>query len=397
MKNLNLLLSENKRSYPKKLSRFLDRNEFHYIDSSKQFNSVTLRDIVGFLNEIKKRYKNYKYFPINFDFKYKKITVQDKLAFVIFECICYLLRREDIRINLQFNLKMGINTRGIASSPLRFLNTDYINHEENFIKTFETDIYQRHFRKIVFKKDLETNYLGILLQDLCTFLGVFELSDERIKKIAMVIIEIVGNAGEHGETDCLIDIDITEEHEPKKSSEYESGDYYGINIAIVGFSEQLFGEALKNKVTDKNFKSQGRYAEVYKAFINHSETINEILTSKKNNQPILYSEEYFWIIASLQDKISGRKNNYSMGGTGLTILINSLQKEAVNDTCYVISGNKIVYFKKDYIVRNEDNWVGFNKEQDFINKIPDNSIIQTSKLSVPGTAYNLNFIMKRER
>lgn len=54
----------------------------------------------------------------------------------------------------------------------------------------------------------------------------------------------------------------------------------------------------------------------------------------------LYNEEYFWDIASLQDRISGRKGTSSAGGTGLTVLINSLQKEADNDTCYVISGEK---------------------------------------------------------
>lgn len=43
-------------------------------------------------------------------------------------------------------------------------------------------------------------------------MGVFNLSEKRIDKISTVIVELVGNAGEHGESECLIDIDITDDH-----------------------------------------------------------------------------------------------------------------------------------------------------------------------------------------
>ena len=44
----------------------------------------------------------------------------------------------------------------------------------------------------------------------------------------------------------------------------------------------------------------------------------------------------------------------------------------------------------------ENNWVGFNAEGDFLTKKPSLRCINNSGLYFPGTAYNLNFVMKRE-
>ena len=39
--------------------------------------------------------------------------------------------------------------------------------------------------------------------------------------LAEVIVELVGNAGEHGETECMLDIDITENDYGKKNEDGE--------------------------------------------------------------------------------------------------------------------------------------------------------------------------------
>ena len=84
-----------------------------------------------------------------------------------------------------------------------------------------------------------------------------------------------------------------------------------------------------------------------------------------------------------------------MGGTGLTCLINSLQRKSDSDDCYVLSGNKIVLFLKEYLSYNDD-WIGFNKSNDFFSDTPDYEVFDRSQMYFSGTAYNLNFVMKSE-
>lgn len=385
MKYLNKLFSSNRgRS---SLVR-IDKGMLHYIDRSDVFNSATLLSIVKYINSVRAKHSS-KRIPISFEFSNVNLKIQDKLAFVVFECICYSLKEEGRQVYVYWNPVNQILTQGVNYSPLLLLNTTNQKTNDRFKKSFNNDIYQRHFRRLITEKDVESNYLGVLLQDISTFLGVFNLSEKRIDKISTVIVELVGNAGEHGESECLIDIDITDDHTKKLYNVEQEGQYYGINIAIVSFSNHLLGEAVSQKVLTNNFDN-GRYYDLKMAYQNHLKKIEDLDDN-------LYNEEYFWDIASLQDRISGRKGTSSADGTGLTVLINSLQKEADNDTCYVISGEKIISFKKDFIERDSNGWLGFNRQNDFFNHKPDISILDSSSLWIPGTAFNLNFVMRKEK
>ena len=50
----------------------------------------------------------------------------------------------------------------------------------------------------------------------------------------------------------------------------------------------------------------------------------------------------------------------------------------------------INYCVKEY---NEEKWIGFNKENEFLTKIPDVQVLGNNNIFFPGTAYNLNFVM----
>ena len=41
-------------------------------------------------------------------------------------------------------------------------------------------------------------------------------------------------------------------------------------------------------------------------------------------------------------------------------------------------------------------WVGFNEQNEYLNNIPSPKCVGKSKLFFPGTAYNLNLVLKRE-
>ena len=390
MNNLDTLFEKN---FTNKYRVKLDKNGgVHYIDSKEYFNGSTLIDILNFVNSVRSKYKTQK-IPIYFEFTCKDIRIQDKLAYIIFECICYSLKKENRIVYVYWDPKYEIITQGVRSSPLKHLNTHDRVENEKFVKNFKNKMYKSHFRKLISfskKEDLKSNYLGVLQQEIDLVLGIFEMSVERIDKISEVIVELVGNAGEHGESDCLIDIDITEDYTKIVKNIEQEGRFYGINIAIVGFSDKLLGDGIKKKIYD-NMYDEGRYQYLSGAFNNH---VKMMKCNESNNS--VYNEEYFWNIAALQDRISGRQDKDVTGGTGMTVLISGLQKEADNDSCYMLSGNKLIYFKKEFIDFDSDKWLGFNYQKDFINYIPDQSILGASDVYIPGTAYNLNFVMRKE-
>lgn len=379
MKNIEKLFTKNSK---KRLSVTYKKNGFHYISDTKVFDSGVLLSIIDYVNAVRKKYPKIKP-PIYFEFVHPDIQIQDKLAFIVFECICYSLKKEKRRAYIFWQPKKNIITQGVYSSPLKLLK----EHNDKYIGKFQTELYLDHFRKmIVFnrERDLKSNYLGKFQQEMEIFLRMFNLSEDRIDKISEMIVELVGNAGEHGNSDCLVDIDIADDY-AKKGVE---GTFYGINIAIISFSDKLLGQGVQAKIKENEF-NEGRYLELSKAYQNHLKFIQGSPTGS-------YNEEYFWNIAALQDKISGRKDSNVSGGTGLSVLIKSLQEEAENATCYMLSGNKILFFNDEFLNYDENNWLGFNKEKDFFNFQPNEEILAESNVYIQGTAFNLSFAMRKE-
>ena len=199
------------------------------------------------------------------------------------------------------------------------------------------------------------------------------------EEIAEVAIELIGNAIEHSTSDCLIDFDIATNY---KNSQGESVN--SLNLAIVNYSENLLADKLTKAIKTYNPSTDlnNRYKKVLEAYNNHSRFFNE-----------QYGEEDFFNISTFQNRVSSRQNNPMTGGTGLTKLLKSVEDKSENHACYVLTGNRIIILDKDYL-EYEGDWIGFNKEHDYFNTQPNLNLIQRSKFYMPGTAYNLNFIMK---
>ena len=63
--------------------------------------------------------------------------------------------------------------------------------------------------------------------------------------------------------------------------------------------------------------------------------------------------------------------------------------------CYMYSGNSVLWFKKDYLNYNSDGWIGFNNQNNFFDCKPDSEVFTKIPFYFPGTAYNLNFVVKK--
>lgn len=368
MKNTNLLLSYN--SYFIKNYKF--ENGWIVIDAkTNKFTSTTIKKIISIVNEIHRRYKN-KNIPIRFELGYVRFS--DKLTYVTLECILYQLMVDyghDIKIS--FMPQLGIDVEGIYSSPLLLLSSSKREKRMLFIEKFELDIYKNHFRRIVCQKNI-----GIL-DDLNYFLNnMFDIDNDSREDVCEVISELISNSTEHGAGECLIDIDVTNLYNKVDSS----GDFYGINIVVLNLCDVLLGTQIRSRITSEDFKTD-RYKNLKRAYDYHKQFFDE-----------LYLDEDFFSICSFQNKISGRSEQELTGGTGLTMLIESLEQKSDNNMCYVLSGDRIICFEQKYLKYNND-WIGFNESNNFLTDIPNASIFRWCDIYFPGTAYNLHFIMER--
>ena len=350
----------------------------HYENKKKLVDGTVIKEIIGFINEMNKKYNNTN-IPIIMDLG--TIEFKDKLTFVILECICnYCMMINKRKICINMKAMHTIWTEGISSSPLKLVDGKKGNVEK-FREKFHGEIYGRHYRRVILKEEWSNKYLNSkILEQVDWFLKNLCVEKNNRDKLAEVVAELAGNVHDHTKGDCLIDIDVTTEY----TREGFEGSYYGLNLVVLNFSNNLFGDGIKN-IIEKDDVQGERYESVKDAYEIHKKMFSD-----------KYEEDDFWNITAFQHKISGRTEKYKTGGTGLTKLIYSLEERSESHNCYMISGNKALFFIQDLLQYNENRWIGFNETNDYFNDKPDNRVLGKSYIYFPGTAYNLNFAMLKE-
>ena len=352
-----------------------------YSSRSEQFDLTEIRNIIGFLKAIKKRHK-LSLLPIDINLGNRIFT--DKLSYVLLECLCYyLIKEEKCNINLHYTCQHTIFSEGIKTSYLNGINSSRGKIE--FVKRFRFDILRSHYRRVIPSEDQSGKWTALINQDIDSFLQVYNIQKEYRDCASDVICELVDNALEHSMSDCLVDIDITNDY-TKDLDPNEENLYCGLNIVIINFSDILMGSGMSKKIS-LIAKNGDEIPPRYK----------DVLLAKEYHQPFFggdYTAEDFDIVTSFQNKISSRETCLT-GGTGLTQLIKALEDETDAYNCYMISGNRMISFIKQYL-HSPNGWVGFNESNEYLNDIPNAECVRKSKLFFPGTAYNLNLVLKKE-
>lgn len=340
--------------------------------SNNNVTVIEISRICNFINQIINRH-NLAALPIDINLAG---PFQDKLSYVLLECIIYyMIVNNSCKLTLQCNGKFNIFTEGLHHSCL-----GYYNNKEEFENHFENDISVNHYRKVV-KRDSKETEISTRVQDIESFLKNLGINSEYVAKVSNVIGELIDNAIEHGDSDCIVDIDVTNDY-MKNTPEGQGKSYYGLNIVVVNFSNNKFGESLGKKLKCKDLLPQ--YDKVLAAKIIHQQSFDA-----------RYTESDFNAVASFQHRISGRENT-ATGGTGLTQLIKVLEEQSDYADCYVLYCDKVLVFKKDCMERDKDEWVGFNRVNSFMTAVPDEDCVGCSGFYMPGMAYNLNFVIEKE-
>lgn len=312
-----------------------------------------------------------------------QISFADKLSYILLECLCYYaLQYKHQPISILFNAEANIVTDGILDSPLKFLTSTHPDGRRVFLAKFKRDIGKRHYRKIIDVSETIKNpfFVSGLVSDVANFLKPYDVAEKYRNELAEVIGELIDNSIEHANTDCLFDLDISREFTKTTTGEL----FLGVNVTVMNLSDTLLGEPIKKKLQNNTILN-ARDRCVKNAMHNHKALWNSD-----------YSEEDFYNIASFQDRISGRNEITVTGGTGLTKLISSLEKTSDTYSCFVVSGHRKLSFLHKFLEYNQDGWIGFNQENNFLDAPPDASIINRNPIYIQGTAYNLCFAMKKE-
>lgn len=379
MKDIKLLFSRNRKQ---DRSRRIKVGSGYYLYSIENcyLNVELVHEIILFLNSV---VDNTHYnLPVRLEFRRVKGDV--KLPIILLECIAYyVLTMLGKSILFLFNVETNIYTNYLRMSPLGILNCPVKNRYKVFAKKFLLNISMRHYRRVLESNALETDVLSKSYDDIYHFIINNGISDCVAENIAEVVIELMGNASEHGNSDCLLDIDIDDTIYNRKNHR----EFYGINVCILNFSEKLFYDDIKYKMEKMEPKAviHTRYSALYNAYKFHEKHVN----SK-------YTIDDFFTIAAYQHRISGRKDEtIASGGTGLTKLIKNLQVQSEVYHCFMISGNRCLYFDKKYLDYDKDEWLGFNLSKNFLSDIPATSQFVQHEFFMPGTAYNLNFIIEK--
>lgn len=217
---------------------------------------------------------------------------------------------------------------------------------------------------------------SIAISDCTEFLEGANVSENAIAAVSDVIGELAPNAVEHGKVNCIIDLCY------ERSTSLDGQDFTDISIVVYNFSEKLLWTDLYNKVFVNNENvtyKKNRIDKVRSAWECHKEHFS------KN-----YFKEDFYNLMAFQ-KISGRQGDRSDGGLGINTLIQNVQKYSTDDYCYVLSGNGALLMDRSITVPDDDDYVAFNHEQQYVNQIPDAMAVMQTKFYMPGVAYNLTF------
>lgn len=319
----------------------------------------------------------------NISINLQGVTFPDKLVYIMLECICYYLINNSFRLNLNIDFERIIPSDGAKYSPL----VNCQNNQLRFIKRFYKDIDLKHLRRIIKFEECSDSLLSELGRDIFYFFKhQIKIISSINKDLTEVIVELIGNALEHGRSDCLIDIDVTGDdyykYEQSMKTNIENH-YFGINVVILDFSGNKIYDELKNRFNNQE-DIINRYKTVTIAQKYHLDNLNDY-----------YHENDFYTLVAFQDRISGVTEKGKVGGRGLSRLIKSLEEQSDSHDCYVLSGNRCLNFKKEHMQYDSNGFIGFNSQNDFFGDIPEIGTFVDCPTYFPGTAYNLTFVVKR--
>ena len=337
--------------------------------------------------------------------------------------ICFLLESDmslKVYISISYDTKYTINNC-ISKSIIYRYNNNYVNNEQllndvlhnelhpycinkprhpsgneviNYLTGKQTSLERElvplspqewiklnFFRSIVSSEDitklstLSTNLRFYFKSVNCLF-EKDVIKNALLNEIITIISELVGNATEHAESDCIVYCSVDPALDKNKK------DCILIAICIINLSNIK----LYTKILEKIKHSPNEINEK----VNKAKQLHQKHFSNK------YTLEHFGMIANFQKEVSTRYDiENGTGGTGLPTFINKIEGLIDDEYCYVASGNSAIFFEHKY-TKLENGEVGFNEKCRFIDDVPNESVLRKIPFLLNGTMYNIHLIINKE-
>ena len=383
MKNADFIFQKNTRK--KNKYRFNGKTKrIEIVFSKRHINGDALTELVAIFSSILEKYRMVRP-PILLNFS--DVEFADKLTYITLECVLLgMIEVHRFDIMLMISGENRVTASGWMDSPMIKLSSSNKAERKEFLDKFRFELNRSHCRRLVRECGdmLAPSRAYDDISDFLRFSG-FDFDEGCLDEVTGVIAELISNAIEHGDNECLVDVDIAEGFYHRDDIETHETEYIVLSLVVLDFSPKLIGEGLKRKMVS-NIDLPDRYKKISEAFINHETSFDD-----------KYMEEDFYNLAIFQDHISGRLDQSKSGGTGMVKLVRALEERSEGNNCYLLSGKRIITFRKEVMEYDEDGWIGFNSENDFLGAVPDEGITGLCNLFFPGVAYNLQFIMEREK
>lgn len=357
----------------------------HSIGSSYINNKIRIKDKMFSIKSIYKIVEHFKWMKENMKNYETKIIIDseyiaDQAILTLMESIIYFVIN-DWKFDIVYRFSLNENMLGYQIFKKSILNKynnkkiviDNYNNEYNKI----TIIDGNHFRKkcLNTEDNRKGNFISITMDEIDTFLKCFELDDEYRNELAEVIVEIVDNALNHSNGDCILTLNVLRNNIQK---------YKYVDVALVTVDDIFIGKEIIDYI---GIKDKSEYSEkneiVMQAYKNHKKFFNE-----------KYNINSFAMISAFQKYVTTRKMSNNTGGTGLTTLINALIEKSTHNFCYAISGNTNLVFIKEFLNLNKDGLIGFNKENNYLENMPDSKVVSKNEYDINVNIYNLQFVLK---
>ena len=353
-----------------------DINNDKLIINKKMFSSESIFKIIEHFNWKIMHNNN-----VRVKIEVQSSVIGDDATLIVFESMLYYLIK-NYNFDIQYTFKVNKNLVGYElyklSNLIKYDNKkiDKLDFMQNYEKNF--DISMHHYKKVCInsKENKKSEYLSLLYDDVCNFLKNNYINQNYYEALGETIAEIVGNCLEHSDTDTILDIKITRSYKDNKACKF-------VNVTVISFTKEKFGEKLKQFIFNEE-----------KGFNSSNEIVKEAynIQSKKFNKS--YSIDNFLMVSAFQKNVTTRKNSEGSGGKGLTRFIETLIDLSIDDYCYVMNGNTIIFLKKPFLKLNEDGTIGFNTENNYIENLPNSQIVVNSNKYFNGTIHNLSFIIE---
>lgn len=390
MKNFELLLNSVNTVKVK-----VDFNNYkaHITVANEKFDSKALRSVlskVGFLMKYKKvNLKVYIWLG--------HLTFADKITLMLMNLLVkYIYENTNFQLFLMYELNEGAffnATFGHMPIGMSIYSNGYVDKTE-FLKQMNNprSIGNRSlylddgipsYTRILLSRDSinEITISSSIMVEITNFLKQHFDDEIYLSAVPEVISELVDNVRNHTNSECIIDINITEATRRNSDEKFKC-----INIGLISFSENRLFDSLAENIKMKKYSIDDPvYERIYRAYENHEKYFDED-----------YNEEQFFFISTFQRGVSTRDVGSEVGGTGLTTLVEQIHGKSDDNYSYMMSGKHCFFFNEEYLKIDCNGNIGFNDTGDFVNDMPEKDLFVKSYIDFPGTLYHLTFLQRRK-